>query len=726
MVRVSVHPCGFEAMKLLGQIRDQERVQRATRRGLGLAFVRWAVIIIVGFCVRTVTAAETNAPAALTPEEMFEGGTMSYTNWIEFSAGEFLISGNKARAQQRLRSRGGPFGGIEDFHYQANVATNTTFSIDGRTLLDNDDYKMSLGLVREKFGYLRFSYDKFRTWSSGDGGFDPPSNMWYPLSENALALDREEISFEGGLTLENVPTVTFKYNHRSRDGQKGSTSWGITHPNGVTRGLSPSFYDINEKSDSFQLDVTHKLNRTEFGGGLRYDSGKLDDALNITQSPGEPAFQRKITDRQGTTYDMFSVHAFSETWVTNNLMFSSGLSYSDLNTDFSGSRIYGSDFDVSYAPNALNGFGYFGLNGGSRLHEYVGNLNLFYKPTPNFAIIPSIRVQREDWNASSAGSETLAGLAATDFTSLSERTVLDVRERLDLRYTGITNWVLYARADLTEGDGNLNENGGLVPVNGIGIPPIDRKTEDGRFFQKYSAGARWYPSRRVIIDAGGYYKLNAYDYEHSMDSTINNSADRYPAYLALQDFETYDGNLRLTLRPLTTVTLVSRYELQFSTVHTKPESLSGLGQVESSKMTGHIFAQDVSWIPWSRLCLQAGFNYVLSETRTPASDVTQAILSAQNNYWTMNFSSSLVLDNKTDLRVNYFYYQADNSSENSVAVPYGADAEEHGVTATLTRQITSQMRWTLRYGFFLGRDQLSGGNKNYDAHLLFSSIQYRF
>ena len=77
-------------------------------------------------------------------------------------------------------------------------------------------------------------------------------------------------------------------------------------------------------------------------------------------------------------------------------------------------------------------------------------------------------------------------------------------------------------------------------------------------------------------------------------------------------------------------------------------------------MTSHIIAQDVSWTPWSRLYLQAGFNYVLSETKTPASDVTPAILPAQNNYWTLNFSSGLVLDDKTDLKLGFFYYRADD------------------------------------------------------------------
>jgi hypothetical protein len=672
--------------------------------------------------------ATTNAPAAIEPAsppltqaEMFEGGKEPYNNWIEFSAGGFLINGNHSQFQERHRSRE-VFGGIEDFHYSAKIATNTTLTADGRALFDNHDYKLRLDVTKEKLGYVRLSYNEFRTWYNGDGGFYQNTGSWFPLQEDALALDRGEISFEAGLTLEKVPKITFKYTHQFRVGDKNSTSWGQTHPGGVTRNLSPSFYDIDEHRDIFELDATHHIKKTDLGLGLRYETGKFDDALKIDHGPGEPVEQR-ITDRQGTTYDLFNVHAFTETWLNKRLLLSSGYSFSDLDNNFSGSRIYGTDFDVGYVPSATDGAGYFGLNGGSQMQEYVMNVNLFYKVSEHFCIIPSVRAQKEDADADSAGSQTSGGVI-TPFSARSDRELLDVRERLDLRYTGITNWVLYGRGEWTEGDGNLNEFGGVtVP----GPATINRETEDSRFFQKYSAGARWYPTRRVTVDAGGYYKLNNYDYDNRFDSTANTGGNRYPAYLVMQNFETYDGNLRLTLRPWQNVTLVSQYDYQLSTIHTQPDPISGLSEVESSQMKTHIIGQSISYSPWSRLYLQVGFNYVLSKTETPASDFTQAVLDAQNNYWTLNFSSGLVLDDKTDLNVGYFYYQADNYRDiTPLAVPYGAGAEEHGITATLTRRLTKNLRLTLKYGFFNYDDATFGGNRNYQAHTLYTSLQYRF
>jgi hypothetical protein len=687
--------------------------------------IGWWLASLLGFCA---AAADTNAPPVLTPEQSFEGGTNSLSNWVDFSAGRAFVSGNRAQFQQQQQTPAGTFGGVSDFHFQTTVATNTTMNVDGRGILDSHDYALKLGFERENTGYLRLSYDQSRIWSDGDGGYWPASSQYFSAADSALALDRGKFSLEAGWTPEKGPKVTFKYTHSFRDGDKGSTEWGYAHPSGSTLavGLSPTLEHINEHSDSFQVDVSDHIKATDVGLGLRYETGKLDDALKITEYPGEP-IQQKITDRQGTSYDLFNAHTFTETWVKTNVMFSTGFSYSGVGNSISASRIYGSDFDVGYAPNAQSGFGYYGLTGTSRLHDYVFDLNLFYRPSPRFSIVPSLRVDREDLNSSSTRTETLGADTPIPFTSDSDRNLIDLRERLDLNYTGVTNWAFYGRGDFTEGDGNLNQNGGLVPVAGIGIPAVQEEALDHYFFEKYSAGARWYPSRRVTLDVGGYYKIDHYHYDDGLDSTANNSANVYPDFLAMQDFETWDANLRLTLRPWQNVTAISRYEFQRSTIHTEPDPSAGLPDVESSRMTSHIIAQDVSWIPWSRLSLQAGLNYILSDTRTPASDVVQGILDAQNNYWTVHFSSGLVLDNKTDLNLSYLYYVSGDYKNNSpLGVPYGEGSAEHAITATLTRRISQSLRLALKYGYFRYSDPTYGGYRDFGANLITASLRYRF
>jgi hypothetical protein len=149
--------------------------------------------------------------------------------------------------------------------------------------------------------------------------------------------------------------------------------------------------------------------------------------------------------------------------------------------------------------------------------------------------------------------------------------------------------------------------------------------------------------------------------------------------------------------------------------------------VDFSEITSHIFAQNVSWAPWSRLTLQLGFNYVASETETPTSEFTQAVLDFRNNYWTINFNSGFVVDDKTDLNLGYFYYESDNFRGNpAFGLPLGASAREHGVTAAISRRISQNLRLNLKYGFAHLEDITSGRNDDYEAHVVHSSLQYRF
>ena len=575
-----------------------------------------AVVASLWCCAR---GADTNS--LLTPSQMFEGGTNIYNNWVEFSTGGLITSGNRAEAQQLLQERRGAFGGIEDLHMQGSVATNLTLTLDGHSIFDDRDYRTSIRLEHPELWYLQFNAENFRTWYNGGGGFYPPSGQRYSFQDDALAVQRGQFSFEGGWTPKKSPSITFKYTHRYRDGEDNSTIWGPTHPDSgnttLIRGLYPAAYGLNESADIFELDVRHHIKATQLALGLRVETGRVNDTANLTLFPGEP-IQRDVTGRSDTSYDMVNVHASSETWISKKLFFSSGFMFENMDSTSSGSRNYGSDFDVGYAPDALNGLGYYSLNGGAHQQDYVMNLNLMSLPAKTLVIVPSLRVQQENWDSDSSGIGTLRS-DSEPFSAHGNRGSLDVREAVDARYTRFTNWVIYARTEWTEGDGNLTERGGLSQIDGIGIAPINQHTEDSRLFQKYSAGATWYPLRRLSIDFGGYYKRNEYHYNNIFDSTPNDpgSVNRYPAFLDLQRFETYDGKLRVTLRPRQNITVVGRYEYQWSTVDTGPEPLSTLPTVQSSVMTTHIIAGNVSWVPCEPAVIAGGCGLCVERYQNP-------------------------------------------------------------------------------------------------------------
>ena len=156
-----------------------------------------------------------------------------------------------------------------------------------------------------------------------------------------------------------------------------------------------------------------------------------------------------------------------------------------------------------------------------------------------------------------------------------------------------------------------------------------------------------------------------------------------------------------------------------------------LTEIESAEATAHIFNQSISWTPFARLYLQGSVSYAIDRTDSPASSLTggasNLVQNAENDYWNLSALIGYALLENTDIQAQYFYYRADNFIDNSaVGLPYGAGAEQHGVTATVINRLWKNFVWKLQYGFFTGHDQTSGGHNDYRAHLVYSSWQYFF
>ena len=86
-----------------------------------------------------------------------------------------------------------------------------------------------------------------------------------------------------------------------------------------------------------------------------------------------------------------------------------------------------------------------------------------------------------------------------------------------------------------------------------------------------------------------------------------------------------------------------------------------------------------------------------------------------------------MVDDKTDLNLSYFYYNADNfQNDSSFSLPLGASSREHGVTASLSRRLTNHLRMNMRYAYYSFQDLTFGGHDSFQSHLIYSSLQYRF
>ena len=681
------------------------------------------------------TDANGNKTVQTTTEEAPE-----FNNWITLGLGGFSVDGDAPNFKHRHWLNDDVFGGIEDLHWEPDLGKTVSLRVDGHALPGTEDYLADVELTVTDIGYVKVGYHNFRTWYDGHGGYFPPNGLFFDLYDNDFSVDREDFFVEVGLRVPKWPELTLRYERQTRDGTKDSTSWGDTAltglpgPNNV-RNIVPSFLNLDDMRDVFTIDLKHTIGPVEGGVGLRWEDQSSESSRNIHRQPGAPA-DRFLTQRDHTDYDLFSVHTYWTARLGKKFQLSLAYMYTTLDSDVSGSRIYGTTydpiFDPLYARRQQRDEGFLNLMGGSELEQHVLTLSGAWRPADNWVIIPAFRFEHNDMDSFTSAVETNVAtngpliVTTGDVQAEAQRKFDTATESLEVRYTGIKKWSFYAKGEWTQEDLTQNERD-FELEDELPFLLIGRDTDGNINVQKYVLGTNWYPQSWLNLAAQYYKKIWENDYGHPFDTTSNAppSGDRYPAFLRNQDFDVDDFNIRVTWRPLPNFTCVSRYDFQNGTTDTRGDFL---GTVQSAEITAHILGESITWNPLPRLYLQGAIHYVWNKTDTPADEqLPNVVLDMHNDYWNGSVTAGFAISDKTDLQVNYFYYRADNFQDNSLfGQPYGSDDEEHAITAMLSHQFTPQIRGSFRYGYFSNRTPAYGGNHDYDAHLFGASLQYRF
>jgi hypothetical protein len=699
------------------------------------------VLFLTG-CVAGAYAQQTNAPAASagqpkTPAASSADADEELDNWVEVGVGGNTVSGNKAQFQKQSGLPADTaYGGITAFHYETPVAKKGLFSVDGRGIFDNHDYDLKLDVQHPDVGYVQAGIREYRQYYDGAGGFLPSNGLSFAPVNSQLFMDRETAFIEGGLTLPGWPVLKVRYEHDERYGDDDSTEWGTTtltgpgHANNTSstlgqKKIAPSYLGIDEKTDFISADLSHTIKNTDVGIGLRYDWIRNTDTQNDLLFPGQNNAQgdsHTLNQMNGDKNGMINVHAFTDTTVSDKVEVTTGYSYTSMQDEIFGSRLDTPNVAVGADTRFAN------LVGTSDMEQYELNANVMYTPLESLYIVPALRVEKEDLagnDADNAVTGTGNGVIGALTSNAETESTINLAESLDVRYNGITNVVFYIRADWEENRANVAELSQTLPA--LPVPALMNNWHED--LQKYSIGANWYPLRGLNFAAQYYHKLDENNYENPPAATPT-----YPNFIVQENFIVDDVNFRVSWRPSYQITLVSRYDFQTSAIDMQG---GGLSAIESGKNLTQMFSESLSWTPLNRIYLELGLNYVLDTTHTPADSLTEAaaggvpitgvVQPSQNNYWTVNGSVGYAINDKTEVSATYVYYRASDYSDNSaIGVPYGAGGEQHNVSAKLQRQINKRLRWALTYSFASYRDDLFGGNIDYTAQSVFSSVQYRF
>jgi hypothetical protein len=678
-----------------------------------------------------------------------------YKNWIELGIGGTIVHGDNAQFEQEHRLPADTaYGGIQDLHFEGPLAKGGLFSVDGHGIWDTNDYDIQVQLSKPKLGYIKAGFTEFRSWYDGNGGFFPHNDVFFEPPFPEMHIDRGEAWIELGLRAPDWPEITIRYSHEFRDGQKDSTVWGDTSLTGLpvnpTRKIIPSFRDIDETRDIFSFEASKTIGNTDVMLGMRYEHNENDDSLNMERNAGSvgvvPGGQRFVTQRQKDDVDLFSGHGITVTRFSDSLWFTAGYSYTTLQNDLSGTRIFGTQFDSAFGePVPTLGqrdHAFIDLAGVAQVKENLFNANLFWMPLESLTVLTGFRYTHEnlDTDSSFLAEEPVRntppfsptnpeggfhygppepgfGARLADYDRFAQR--------LELRYTGIKDWAFYAEGEWEEEYGHVNENQNIDED-----VPLDKNTDS--LGQKYTIGANWYPMMRLTVSGQYYHQIASYH-----DDIITASFPR----LINQDWNTDDLNVRITFRPkipasLGTLALVTRYDFVHTSIDGQWEVFSDgelLAELQTGEIKKHVITESINWNPLARFYLQANFSYTLNQTDTPANNIdlvpntSPTVVNFRNDYWTVTTGIGYIINDKTDFYGDFSFYCANDYFKNpAVAVPYGMGATEYTASASITRQLTKNTRLLLRYGYYNYRDVTSGGHNNYQAHSLYSGLQVRF
>lgn len=714
-------------------------------RPIRLALVAPALVI-------TINVSQAGAPAPVEPAEAPE-----LTNWIGFTIGGAFVSGDDQGFMARTRNNGDFYGGIDSAQFTHELDDSTTLTVDGHALPGLEDYEINIDVEKADLGYVKAGFKQFRTWYDASGGYlegvDMNANRVNDVLDDERSIDRGEIYFEAGLRKEDLPEITFSYRHLYRDGDKGSTSWGDTLTINSWGGIAgsnlafklmPAIWEIDETTDIFELDVEHTLGNTDLGMGLVYETYSLDNTHTMerwgsrTNPKPQPTTYgiNEVIQNEKTDADMFAGNVHSVTRFNDKAWLSFAASYSSMDTDIDGgTRRFVYSPATLPASTPARDYSYDQMSGGSNIDQFITNLNFMWVPVQDLTVTPSLRYEHEE-------TDTISKFRAYNSTSwvglesLSSNTDMDsTTGALDIRYTGLDNIVLYAKGLWGAENEDLHRVDKYLPGE-----YLDTDVEIDE--QEYMAGVNWYALSNLSFSLQGLHKERdqSLDHDEGNQSAVaaadSGGANNFRPIMTEHDSTTDDINVRMTWRPMGNVSLVTRYDYCHTEFDNKgiswtaPSAPTYYSMIESGDVVSHILSQSITWNPMERMYVQGSVSWVSSETDTPEEYTGDS----DNDYIVGTISGGYSIDARTELTVSYSYFTASNYV-NSVGytgvdtMGYGLNTDEHAISLTLTRVLTENMIWNLRYGFITsntdGLDQ-SGGYNDFDAHMVSTGLQVRF
>lgn len=641
--------------------------------------------------------------------------------------GERTVTGDEDKFRSHHWMREGYGGGIEDLWIeQAGIpgAEDLTVSFNHRAIVRDNDYEVDLDVEKKDQAFVRFYFREFSKYYNDEGGvYHRFTRLDAPELGRDLGLQIGQLSIEAGIAPEVFPALRLKYEKRYKDGDKSRLTWGAAREGSLTRSIVPSFQEIEEDVDVFEIEASKLIKGFDIKAEQHWE---LEDAHlkreEINLSTTTTAADKKIrVQEQKPEAKVMTTTLAAERWsFEDNLFTGSAYHFTHLTTDelenifeMSEGRTLTNFTNPKQIFNAVADNDYNG-------HTWVQSL--MYRPWQPVGInvkFKSELIRRHGDSIYPSDTTPVIPDRVVDTTEVSSthHRIGGLGEAVELRYTGIPRTAVYNELEFEQIRNWLSEDRTSI----AGQSPLSANEIFSRETITYIQRAIWTIGTHIspwrILDLTLHYRLhkNMNDYEDQRETQPGASTAR-SAFIDSLNISMNEIAHRITLKPSSWLRSSFRYQMQLYDYRTGVENE---GIVETD-MNSHIYSFDISLEPYKKLLFLTSLSRQALWAGTPASSSAATQVPRFNaDVTSWFFNTNYFVTDKVTLTQGLEFSTANNFDDfTAIGLPLGVEYHEVGLTAGIKWQIAEHIAIEPKYGFYLYRTSSLAETGNYTAHIL--------
>lgn len=658
-------------------------------------------------------------------------GSLAASENVEFSANfapvRFAgVDGEADKFSAHHWVNDGYTGGLNDFEGKYKLPKGVEIDMAGHALIDENDLGGEFEVKKEGLGFVKFDYSEYRKYFSGLGGIMPNfTRLRLNKIEKELHLDIGHIAVEAGLRLEDLPKLTFEYEHEWKKGAKSRLTWTPVREGSTSRNIGPSFQEIDEVGDLFAIEAEHEVKGFELSGKQEWEFSRSENMREeASLANSATASQTQIRDQiQNPESQMASTTLGIQRWFNNDKMFAS--------TAYHHARLTNQELEYILEMNSsrslVNMSAFAEQVVGARAENkyksntYVGNFMM--TPVKWLDVITKLKAEDFGRIGSSLYPKDAAAAGVPD--GIINRTEdSDTRskahrwgEGLSLRYKAIPRTALYVDGELEQTRLWLSESrtshAGQTAASAGEI--FSRDTIDFIRNGTWVLGAHTAPFRFVNVTTHfrEHRENNDYDdkYETEADTTRAKSG-----FFDEHNIKTDEFVTRVALRPVLWFQPSFRYQFRKDEYYSRLEDQLGVG----SQMNSNTYSADLVTQVTKNMTANVSFIRRRARTYTPAAENDAIPIAPFRANWdTWLLGTEYALPHDIIFQSSMEYSQAKNFDDVSqYTVPLGVDNESLDLDVSFIIPLRKNISLNPSYKFYHFKPSHNVEAGDYNVHVV--------